>query len=135
MRIEKKGIDPFYLPDHRIFYAMSQHEAEFEIEKGDCRTQLNKGRDTYTQGSVDSGALTSDEYRSFCVRLSDVKNSDDTAYGFFKMGMEADLRDFNVHVPYIHDRHQSRSSSRKRASAVSSNSSRRSELASSSSGR
>ena len=82
---------------------MSQHEAAFEIEKGDRRTQLNKGRDTYTQGSVDSGALTSDEYRSFCVRLNDVKNSDDTAYGFFKMGMEADLRDFNVHVPYMTD--------------------------------
>ena len=103
MRVEKKGIDPFWLPDHRIFYAMSQHAAAFEIEKGDRRIQLNKGRDTYTQGSVDSGALTRDEYRSFCVRLNDVKNSDDTAYGFFKMGMEADLRNFNVHVPYMTD--------------------------------
>jgi hypothetical protein len=84
---------------------MSQHEAAFEIEKGDRRTQLNKGRGTYTQGSVDSGTLTSGEYRSFCMRLNDVKNSDsdDTAYGFFKMGMDADLRSFNVHVPYMTD--------------------------------
>ena len=101
MRVEKKGIDPFYLPDHRIFYAMSQHEGAFEIERGDRRTLLNRSRDKYTLASVNDGLLSSNEYERFCKRLNDVKNDDSVAYELFRLGMTADLDGFNVHIPYM----------------------------------
>ena len=70
MRVEKKGIDPIMLPDHRVFYAMSQHESAFEIKRDDRRVCLNRGRDLYTQESVDLGTLERDEFQAFCTRLN-----------------------------------------------------------------
>ena len=101
MRVEKKGIDPFMLPDHRVFYAMSQHESAFEIKRDDRRVCLNRGRGLYTQESVDLGTLERDEFQAFCTRLNSVKNDDEVAYRIFRMGMLADLSAFNVHMPVI----------------------------------
>ena len=99
MQVEMKNVNSFSMNDNRAFVMLTNSRDSLKVTDGARRWLCLEGNDELSQKAVDEGRCDKEIRREYMTKLNAAKNSDETAYEFFKYCMTLDLSSFAVDEP------------------------------------
>jgi len=105
LRVERKGLDAFYVNDFRAFCCCTNNSDAFKIVDGDRRHVLLEADDRFSEKALDEHRCTLEERNYYMTKLNESK-TDEIAYEFFRYCMRLDISNFRPQNLYKTDLHR-----------------------------